>query len=660
MADNKELSIQINGLLINNLGSQLYQNRPANVISEMLSNSWDADADNLHINIEKDYISISDDGKGMDYKTLSTVYMVLGKTTRDLANLKKKTPKGRNYTSRKGVGKLAAFGIAKTYDVITFRTNNGKKQYYWFKMDYNAIVKLENISSYKPTMIVNGESSINKQILKDNDIESQVKDFIEKTKDKGTLIVLTNLKLIKSINTDQLEKSLSKRFLFLSSDEMKIYINTKKYDHSKYLDVFDFRIPEEGKFTTEMIGENEIRYWIGFTKNAGLSTDSGGIGIYSHGKICQDRPFYFNTKGNEIWQRYMYGVIEADWIDEQNDDLIGPDRISIDWQDKDTDLLHKEGKKIVTHAITKFKEFKKTKATKELRKITSEMQFNVSPAEKEAIIDLISPVICEMSSSEMKKTFEITLDAWTNEPMKKLIKEAWGSLSKDDVDINNFIEILNKYAVPESLSIAVSCAERINAINKLTDYKDKKEADMHKILKEFPWIISPEYESYQHSIEFFSDQTLTTVSKEINKTSSNATVQDDKRPDLLFISSDRKKILIVELKSPKNDLEFDNYIQLQYYMNYMKQHHGNIQVTGMLIGRNTSAIKNSDTTIIIKEWDEQCTEVKQRYSYIISSILNQTGLGTESKDRRVTAMNDFLDKKTIDFIKNLLPPEKEK
>ncbi len=658
MADNKELSIQISGLIINSLGSHLYQNRPTNVIAEMISNSWDADADNLHINIEKDYISISDDGNGMDYETLSTVYMVIGNTTRDKNNLKKKTPKGRHYTSRKGLGKLAAFGIAKTYDVITFQTKNNIKQYYWFQMDYDAIVKLEDIGSYNPKMIVNGESSIDENILKDNEIKSQIKNFIEHTKDHGTLIVLTNLKLMKPINTDKLEKSLSKRFIFLSSKEMNLYINNDKYDNSKHIDVFLFRIPEDDGYISKIVGGNEVKYWIGFTESAGLSTDSGGIGIYSHGKICQDRPFYFNTKGNEIWQRYMYGVIEADWIDEQTEELIGTDRISINWQNKDTNLLYEEGKKILSDALVKFKEFKEKKGKEDLKKISKEVSCNVSDAEKDVIIELITPVTCDMSSSEKKKTFEITLDAWTNEPIKKLIKETWGSLSKDDVDINNFIEILNKYAVPESLSIAVSCAERINAINKLTDYKDKKEADMHKILKEFPWIISPEYENYQHSTEFFSNKSLTKASKKINNNKN--LVQDNKRPDLLFISNNSEQILIVELKSPKTDLVFDNYMQLQSYMNHINQYHGNKQVTGILIGRNARAIKNSDTAIIIKEWDEQCDEVKKRYLYIISSILNQTGLGTESKDRRVAAINGFLDKKSLDFIKKLSPTEEEK
>ncbi|MGM7389825.1 hypothetical protein ACOI3B_27880, partial [Acinetobacter baumannii] len=84
-----------------------------------------------------------------------------------------------------------------------------------------------------------------------------------------------------------------------------------------------------GKEITEL---KEISYWVGFVDSASWSQDEAGIGIFAHGKLAQDRPFFFRLKGSEIFTRYMYGVIEADWIDELDEDVISTDRTTLNWE----------------------------------------------------------------------------------------------------------------------------------------------------------------------------------------------------------------------------------------------------------------------------------------------------------------------------------------
>src|SRR5690606_30189507 len=126
--------------------------------------------------------------------------------------------------------------------------------------------------------------------------------------------------------------------------------------------VFSLRIPEAG-FDEEIVnlnGEDRyVRYWVGFVEQAEWPQDQAGVGVYAHGKIAQDRPFVFGLKGREISTRYMYGVIEADWLDELDEDVVSTDRTSINWENDATEPMYNWGKTLVANWITKYRNYQK-------------------------------------------------------------------------------------------------------------------------------------------------------------------------------------------------------------------------------------------------------------------------------------------------------------
>lgn len=65
--------------LLNHLGINLYSNVPA-VLSEIVANAWDADAQNVNIVIDKiaGTIIITDDGHGMDLDDINGKYLTIG------------------------------------------------------------------------------------------------------------------------------------------------------------------------------------------------------------------------------------------------------------------------------------------------------------------------------------------------------------------------------------------------------------------------------------------------------------------------------------------------------------------------------------------------------------------------------------------------------
>jgi len=62
----KELKLIIQPKVIDHLGIKMYQ-KPVDVISEFIANSWDADSEIVEIKIDNDSIIIIDKGIGMTY-----------------------------------------------------------------------------------------------------------------------------------------------------------------------------------------------------------------------------------------------------------------------------------------------------------------------------------------------------------------------------------------------------------------------------------------------------------------------------------------------------------------------------------------------------------------------------------------------------------------
>lgn len=90
------ISLQI----VEHLGLNLYSNTSA-VISEAVANAWDADAKTVEITLEKDCITIKDDGCGMDTDDINNKYLTVGYQKRHLVPI---TPMlNRKVMGRKGI-----------------------------------------------------------------------------------------------------------------------------------------------------------------------------------------------------------------------------------------------------------------------------------------------------------------------------------------------------------------------------------------------------------------------------------------------------------------------------------------------------------------------------------------------------------------------------
>lgn len=104
--------------VLNHLGRNLYRNF-ITVLGEAISNSWDADAENvwIYIDREKNSLVIKDDGIGMSSSDFQTKFLKIGYSKRKEGV--EKTANKRPFIGRKGIGKLALLSCAKRVHIIS-------------------------------------------------------------------------------------------------------------------------------------------------------------------------------------------------------------------------------------------------------------------------------------------------------------------------------------------------------------------------------------------------------------------------------------------------------------------------------------------------------------------------------------------------------------
>ncbi|MEO6233464.1 MAG: ATP-binding protein [Ferruginibacter sp.] len=104
--------------VLNHLGRNLYRNF-ITVLGEAISNSWDADAKNvwIHIDRDKNYLIIKDDGEGMTSDDFQNKFLKIGYSKRK--DGVEKTNSKRPFIGRKGIGKLALLSCAKRIHIIS-------------------------------------------------------------------------------------------------------------------------------------------------------------------------------------------------------------------------------------------------------------------------------------------------------------------------------------------------------------------------------------------------------------------------------------------------------------------------------------------------------------------------------------------------------------
>ncbi len=165
-------SFRTRARVINQLGEQLIKNE-AIALLELIKNSYDADASKCTVTMNQPdssddgRIIIKDNGEGMDYDTLSTVWLEIGTSYKeDLRNTAsgKRSPKyGRLRLGEKGIGRLGVHRLGKEIKIITYKSGTEE---YILKINWDDISRSRyiedlpiEITRRKPVTFVDGSGT---------------------------------------------------------------------------------------------------------------------------------------------------------------------------------------------------------------------------------------------------------------------------------------------------------------------------------------------------------------------------------------------------------------------------------------------------------------------------------------------------------------------
>ena len=213
----------ISRLTVDKLGVKLYD-RVSAVIAELIANCYDADSTRVEVVLPMDEllatksgvtitdkgfcIELTDDGCGMTPEEVNAFYLVVGAERRNDPRRGDTSPKfHRKVMGRKGVGKLAPFGVCKNLEIIS---SGGPKI---DGTDENGAAAKGYLTSH---LILRRD-----KILTDTDADyypdvGKLDEIVRKK--HGTILRLTGFDHRRVPALDSLERQLSQRFGVTSTD----------------------------------------------------------------------------------------------------------------------------------------------------------------------------------------------------------------------------------------------------------------------------------------------------------------------------------------------------------------------------------------------------------------------------------------------------------
>lgn len=389
----KKLRMSFDPHTIEHLGIKMYSRLP-NAIAELIANAYDADAHNVYIKItdknDEKSICISDDGVGMSFEEINEKFLRIGRKRRiDDNGL---SPSGeRKVTGRKGLGKLAFFGIGSTIEIKTKQSEIQTT----FTMNWNDIINSEG-SDYEPHF--------------------SVAPCDKKT---GTSITLRDLKRQSYIDKDSLSISLSKLFNFFD-DTFKVFISINddedlqiddKLRYQKLDSQIRWFIPEKLSTPFDYLTTYNITGEILATTKP-LKPDLRGITLFAHGRMV-NMPEFFGVGESSHGYSYITGWLNIDFVDEGTDDVISTDRQSLNWELPQTEELRKKLQELMHLIEREWREKRKEERTKKIVKQTGidvGTWYTKLPSEVKTGVENIVNTIINDSELETEKQNSIVED----------------------------------------------------------------------------------------------------------------------------------------------------------------------------------------------------------------------------------------------------------
>lgn len=585
-ADGKPYHLRISRLTIDKLGVKLYDKASA-VVAELIANGYDADADTVTVSIplnvhlatkvggqlqDKGHIIVvEDDGHGMTPEEAREFYLRVGTDRRQRPDGNTSRRKRRPVMGRKGIGKLAPFGICRHIEVWSAggRKIAGKGfAVTHFHMDFN-------------------------EILADVDTEVALEPGREDgtfSAKSGTRITLSAFLAKRVPDQETFMRQLAVRFTFARPD-FQISVIDKEDSAGRPLKVKHLDIPLLAGTRVDLAtrpamtpeGEPlEMSGWLGMAKEAYKNEEMMGVRIYARGKIVGvtrdfNQPAGFT--GEFAMRSYLVGEVMAEWLDD-DEDLVRTDRQDILWDSDYGQILRTWGAELIKEIAKKAKEPRRIRVRDlfiERSKIEERAQarFGNQRDVARVAVQLAKKFGGFAAEDELEDEDyledlgEFILSVAPHHALIEAFQEFSKEVTMGNATLDDLVDIFDKTQIAELASYAQIAMERVRVIEQLTQVidGDNNEGALQDLLAKAPWLIKPAWTviTQNQALKTFRDRFQVWMKKEKKTDVVLAIGHEDKRPDFTLVSIDGF-LHIVELKKAGHAFDDADFGRMHNYV----------------------------------------------------------------------------------------------
>lgn len=579
--------LRISRLTVDKLGVKLYDKASA-VVAELIANAYDADAENVHVHVplgtelarkgeEKDLayvIEVSDDGHGMTPDEAKQYFLEVGRDRRRHAGQGPRSrEKNRRVTGRKGIGKLAPFGICRVIEVISSGGDETADGYLTthFLMNFDDIVK----DTDEPVPLVTGEV--------DGTYRAE----------RGTTVRLSNFHPKRVPDRETFFRQLARRFALADPNFRIVIEDTRHPEENPPEEVPAFQVPtmDAGRIELDSRpvptpdGDLPVKGWLGLAKRAYENEEMAGVRIYSRGKIVATTRDFEQPAGytNEFTIRsYLVGEVHAEWIDDDaGDDLIRTDRQDILWDSELGAALREWGAALIRELGAASRKPRRERVKSSFLEKSKIAQLARERFGDEAIVDAavelgeqIGGFAAEDELEDGTYVSDLSQVILSVAPHRALIgafqEFSQQALNLDTpVALETLADLFGKTRVAEMASYGQIAAERVRIIQeleKLLGEKTTDESALQRIIAGGPWLIEPTWTVISQN------QGLKTFKREFERWWKSETGEEvdlaieyvKKRPDFVLVSVGGM-LHIVEIKAPGHTFGDDDFERMHNY-----------------------------------------------------------------------------------------------
>jgi hypothetical protein len=589
--------------VLQHLGMKMYTSLPA-VVSEYVANAWDAWATEVDISIPKnermseDYeVIIEDNGDGMSLEEVDSNFLVVGRPKRQFEDeTKERGDETRPMMGRKGIGKLAGFGVAGIVQVETRK--NG--EYVKFELNYD-----EMMDEAKPNF-AKSNNATKQAKLPTTTTEYIIDDFETGDTDKpdGTKITLTNLKREQRPATRYVRQRISRRFSVIG-ENFDVKINGESVDvdernlkeRTQFLVEYDnhqLEIDDDARRTIENKegiepGDLTVSGWIGTFENPVPDDIGSGVVVITRGKLAQEPSTFGVREGGTHGQRalqYLVGEIRADFLDQGDVDLIATDRGTFNHEETPGSQLYDFVNKEVTAFCADWPDKRGRAEIEDLQKKKPYQRFiePLDDLEKDLADDFLGKLAKQEGYDD--EMLEEMASYVSSGVQQKAFSRILEDLNNSDVtSMGQLVELFDKYEVLDAINTLRIIKGRYQAIQKFDQLVDSPQSikpEFYQFIEDNPWLVDPQWDYLDDEPEVREalDQNFAGEGGVANRVG--------------FVAlGDSESVKAIDIRRPGSEIEEAELNQLKRYIDFLRGLKGSRpindrKVEGYLIGQRLS------------------------------------------------------------------------